>query len=59
MDFPSIPEDFSSMDGASFNFDILLYEMGETDAVQYGAGTSAAAGAVEAAGTSSGAPSGS
>ena len=45
MDSPPIPEDFGSIDGASFDFDDFLYGTGDAEVVQSGAQTFDAAGA--------------
>ena len=57
MNFPSIPEDFDSMDGASFDFDNFIFGTGDAEAMQSGVRTSTTIGATETAGNSSGAPS--
>ena len=52
MNFPPISEDFSSIDGASFDFNDFIFGTSDTEAVQFGTGTSIIVGAIEAAGTS-------
>ena len=54
MDFPLIPEDFDSMDGASFDFDNFIFGTGDAEAMQSGIGTFAIAGATKIVGTNCG-----
>ena len=54
MEFPPILNDFSSIDGASFDFDEFFFGMDGVEYVKFGAGTSATAGAIETTRTSGG-----
>ena len=57
MDFPPIPEDFGSINGASFDFNDFVFETGDAEAVQSSVRTYAAIEATETARTSDRAPS--
>ena len=54
MDFPPIPDDFGSMDNASFTFIDLDLEVGGMEFTQTGTNTFTIVGVIETAGTNGG-----